>query len=196
MFDNISPKSLDTSKNHTKKKTIGYRERNEVKRSEFINEISEIPEERIVYVDETGIDQYLHRPYARAAKGQRVYGKISGKRFKRTSIVAGQRGGVIIAPLQYSGTMDSALFLLWFTTMLLPLLTPGSVIVMDNARFHCKSKLFPVAQQANCHLLFLPPYSPDLNRIEFFWAWLKARLRKVLLSFSSLDDALSDCFNA
>ena len=193
MFNNISPESLDTPKDYTKKKTIGYRERDEAKRAKFIDEL---PAERIVYVDETGIDQHLHRPYARAAKGQLVHGKISGKRFKRTSIVAGQCGGAIVAPLQYSGTMDSVLFLLWFTTMLLPLLAPGSVIVMDNARFHCKSKLLPVAQKAGCQLLFLPPYSPDLNRIEFFWAWLKARLRKVLLSFSSLDDAITDCFNA
>jgi transposase len=128
--------------------------------------------------------------------GSLVFGKISGKRFKRTSIVAAQCKGIIIAPLQYSGTMDSALFFAWFTTMLLPLLLPGSVIVMDNARFHCKSMLFPVAQKAGCRLLFLPPYSPDFNRIEFFWAWLKSRLRKVLPLFPSLDEAITDCFNA
>jgi len=80
--------------------------------------------------------------------------------------------------------------------MLLPFLVPGSVIVMDNARFHCKSKLLPAAQEAGCHILFLPPYSPDLNHIEFFWAWLKTRLRKLLPSFASLDDAIIDCFNA
>jgi len=149
-----------------------------------------------VYVDETGIDQYLYRPYGRADKGQPVYGKVSGKRYRRTSLVAGQCEKDIVAPLQYSGTMDSVLFLFWFTTMLLPLLAPGSVIVMDNARFHCKSKLLPAAHEAGCDILFLPPYSPDLNSIEFFWAWLKSRLRKILPSFSSFDDALSDCFNA
>lgn len=196
MFDNIRAKSLTSIKNYTKKKNIGYRERDEAKRAEFAAEISSIPDENIVYVDEMGINQCLHRPYARAFKGSPVFGKISGKRFKRTSIVAAQRKGTIIAPLQYSGTMDSALFLLWFTTMLIPLLLPGSVVVMDNARFHCKSKLSQVAQKAGCRLLFLPSYSPDFNRIEFFWAWLKSRLRKVLPSFSSLDDAITDCFNA
>jgi transposase len=149
-----------------------------------------------VYVDETGIEQCLYRPYARAAKGQPVYGQISGKKYKRTSIVAGQCDGRIVAPLQYSGTMDSALFLLWFITMLLPCLIPGSVIVMDNARFHCKSKLLTAAHAAECRIIFLPAYSPDLNRIEHFWAWLKARLRNILPLFSSLDDAITDCFNA
>lgn len=147
-------------------------------------------------MDETGINQYLYRPYARAAKGQPVYGKISGKRYKRTSIAAGQWGKDIVAPLQYSGTMDSVLFEFWFTTMLLPLLAPGSVIVMDNARFHCKSKLLLAAHEAGCDILFLPPYSPDLNNIELFWAWLKSRLRKILPLFLSLDDAITDCFNA
>jgi transposase len=139
-------------------------------------------------VDETGIDQYLYRPYARAFKGRPVYGKVSGKKYKRTSIVAGQSMDKIVAPLQYSGTMDSTLFLFWFTAMLLPCLSPGSVIIMDNARFHCKGKLLPTAQDAGCHIMFLPPYSPDLNRIEFFWAWLKAKLRKILPFRHSFDD--------
>lgn len=147
-----------------------------------------------MYVDETGIDQYLYRPYARAPKGLPTYGKISGRKYKRTSIVAGKCKKRILAPLQYSGTMDSVLFGYWFSTMLLPSVSRGSVIVMDNARFHQKKVLHELAGQAGCHVLFLPPYSPDLNPIEIFWAWLKARLRKILPDFDSLDDAISDCF--
>lgn len=147
-----------------------------------------------MYVDETGIDQYLYRPYARAARGIPAQGMISGKKYKRTSIVAGQCGKRILAPLQYSGTMDSALFAFWFQTMLLPSVEAGSVIVMDNARFHQKKVLAELAEQACCQVLFLPPYSPDLNPIEHFWAWLKASLRKILPLSLSLDAAISDCF--
>jgi len=157
--------------------------------------VRSIPEDRLVYVDETGIDQYLHRPYARSLRGCPVFGEISGKRYKRTSLVAGLCMKRITAPLQYSGTMDSVLFEFWFETMLLPCLEAGNVIVMDNARFHRKSVLSELAGRAGVHLLFLPPYSPDLNPIECFWAWLKDRLRKILPYFAALDDAISDCFN-
>jgi transposase len=157
--------------------------------------ISSIPPDTVVYVDETGIDRYLYRPYARSLKGISVQGKISGKKYERTSIAAGQCGKQIIAPLQYSGTMDSKLFTFWFEAKLLPQIRSGSVIVLDNARFHPKKVLYELANRVGCHVLFLPPYSPDLNPIEHFWAWLKARLRKILPSFPSLNAALLDCFN-
>lgn len=147
-----------------------------------------------MYVDETGMDQYLYRPYARAPRGLPVSGKIRGRRYRRTSIVAGQWGKRILAPLQYSGTMDSALFEFWFATLLLPTLESGSVIVMDNARFHRKSILHDLAKKSQCLVLFLPPYSPDLNPIENLWAWMKARLRKILPLFHSFDEPLMDCF--
>ena len=90
--------------------------------------------------------------------------------------------------------MDSSLFEFWFSNQLLPSLDKGSVIVMDNASFHSKRRLISVAQNAGCKLLFLPPYSPELNPIEKFWAWLKRFLRKFLPFFSSFDDALFAAF--
>ena len=82
-----------------------------------------------------GIDHYLYRPYARSIRGIPVHAAISGKKYKRTSIVAARVDGKIIAPMQYSGTMDSALFEAWFENMLLPLLDRNMVIVMNNASF-------------------------------------------------------------
>jgi len=101
--------------------------------------------------------------------------------------------GTILAPLQYGDTMDSGFFEKWFSDCLLPALPEGSVIVMDNATFHRKGRLFPIAREAGHVLLFLPPYSPELNPIEKFWAWLKRRLAKILPSHSSLDDAICAC---
>ena len=90
--------------------------------------------------------------------------------------------------------MDSKLFEFWFSNQLLPSLDKGSVIVMDNASFHSKKKLFSAAQNAGCKLLFLPPYSPELNPIEKFWAWLKCFLRKIFPHAPSFDDALFTAF--
>ena len=147
-----------------------------------------------MYVDETGIDTYIHREYGRSPKGERVQGKVSGKKYKRVGIVAGKLGKKIIAPLQYEGTMNHVLFELWFMNMLLPILIAGTTIVMDNASFHRKKKLQELAKAAGCKIIFLPPYSPNLNLIEHFWSTLKSRLKKILPMYLDFDRALYECF--
>lgn len=91
--------------------------------------------------------------------------------------------------------MDSQLFEYWFENYLMPKLQPSSTIIMDNASFHRKSKLFCLAQNFGHHIIFLPPYSPELNPIENFWNWLKKFLIKILPLFDNFEDALSYCFN-
>ena len=90
--------------------------------------------------------------------------------------------------------MDSSLFVFWFEKQFLPALPPGAVIVMDNASFHRKAQLIPLAQKYGFRLIFLPPYSPEFNPIENFWAWLKRYLRSTLSSFPSFDAAIFDAF--
>lgn len=90
--------------------------------------------------------------------------------------------------------MDSIFFEEYFETRLLPALPANTVIVMDNATFHRKSVLIPMAESMGHRIIFLPPYSPNLNRIEHFWAWLKRHLRKILPAHDSLDDAICSAF--
>ena len=161
---------------------------------EFLERLNTIPPQSLVYVDECGIDQYLYREYAYSPRGQKVVAHISGKKFKRTNIVAGICQGKWVAPMEYSGTTDRLLFEHWFENILLKEVSPGSVIVLDNATFHKKSVLHELARRRCCHVLFLPPYSPDLNPIEKKWAWLKKRLRNILHEFDSFDLALMSCF--
>ena len=149
---------------------------------------------RLVYVDEIGIDQYLYREYARAPIGQKGYAQISGKKFKRTNIVAGICEGQWVAPMQYNGTTDSILFECWFEKCLMKEVASGSIIILDNATFHRKRKLQEIAAFYGCDVWFLPPYSPDLNPIEKWWAWLKRKLREILHSFCHLDDAIASLF--
>ena len=145
-------------------------------------------------MDESGIDNYLYREYGWAKRGEKIYAQISGKKYQRTGIVAAQIQKEIIEPLQYDGTMDSLLFEAWFEFRLLPALPLNTTIVMDNASFHRKSRLILIAEKHGHNILFLPPYSPELNPIENFWSWLKDRLRSVLHCFDSFDEALQDCF--
>jgi transposase len=159
-----------------------------------VEKLKGIPPDQLIYVDEAGIDEYLYREYARAARGVKVYAKISGRKFYRVNIVAGICLGSWLAPLQYSGTTDSLLFEYWFENRLLKEAKTGSVIVLDNATFHKKAVLPGLAEKYGCTVLFLPPYSPDLNPIETKWAWLKRTLRKILPEFDSFDLALQDSF--
>ena len=92
--------------------------------------------------------------------------------------------------------MNSTLLEYWFEYQLLPALSKGSVIVMDNAAFHRKKQLLHIIEKKKKHnrLIFLPPYSPELNSIEKYWNWLKCHLKKILPLFNTFDDALFECF--
>ncbi|MDL2318432.1 IS630 family transposase [Eubacteriales bacterium OttesenSCG-928-A19] len=156
--------------------------------------MADVPTDCIAYVDETGIDTCIYREYGWSERGKPLVGTISGRKFKRTSIVAAQMGRSIFSPMQFQGTMDSTLFEQWFGEYLLPCMPPKTVIVMDNASFHRKRKLLTMAENAGFRLIFLPPYSPELNPVEKFWVWLKRFLRKTLSTHTSFDDALRSAF--
>jgi len=145
-------------------------------------------------VDETGIDNYLHREYGWAQRGKALLGSINGRKYKRTGIVAAQMGKSIVAPLIYDGTMDSILFEAWFESCLLPALPQNAAIVMDNASFHRKKQLIPLAEKTGHRLIFLPPYSPELNPIEHFWSWIKRFLKKNIQPHISFIDNLCVAF--
>ena len=121
--------------------------------------MTELSDYQRVYLDETGLDTYLFRPYARSLKGQIVKAQISGKKYKRLSLVATQIGNQLIAPMTYQNTMTSAFFEEWFEQWLLPELTQKSVIILDNARFHRIGVLRELAEKLGHKVLPLAPYS-------------------------------------
>lgn len=132
----------------------------------------------------------MHREHARAFRGEKVIGEVSGRRFARQSIVAAKRGKKILAPFGYPGTCNTKLFNFWVETILLPELKKGQTIIMDNAAIHKSTKTRELIENAGCKLLFLPPYSPDLNPIEHTWAHLKQKIRSLLHNSNSLSDAI------
>ncbi len=76
---------------------------------EYQEKIKDIPKEKIAYIDESGIDSCLYREYAYAPRGEKVYGEILGRKFKRTNIIAAKLGDKILTPMQYNGTTNSLL---------------------------------------------------------------------------------------
>ena len=132
------------------------------------------------YLDECGVDHRLYREWGRAPRGERIYEAVAGKRRERTSIIAASQKSRLVAPLVFQGSCNTEVVDTYFEKVLLPALPPGSVIVLDNARFHQSPTTAALAAAAGCELLFLPAYSPDLNPIEHIWASFKTRLRKDL----------------
>jgi len=144
----------------------------------------------LVFVDESGIDRYLHREHCRAPKGKQVYEAVPGRKFERCSIVAGKCGKEILAPFGYYGTCNSELFLKWVKEMLVPNLKKNQIVIMDNANIHKSPKIREAIEDAGCSLVYQPPYSPDLNPIEHFWSHLKQKIGALQQKFKSIFDAI------
>ena len=79
---------------------------------------------------------------------------------------------------------------IWLETCLIPVLEPGQRIIIDNATFHHGGRIAELIQAAGCEITYLPSYSPDLNRIEKCWAWIKSRIRKKLRNSDNLRQAI------
>ena len=146
----------------------------------FLRELEKIAGQPVFYLDECGVDHRLFREYGRAPKGERIYEAVAGKRRERTSIISASQQGRLVAPLVFQGSCNTEVVDAYFAQVLLPELPVGSVIVLDNARFHQSPTTQRLVEAAGCQLLFLPAYSPDLNPIEHLWAAFKTPLRKDL----------------
>lgn len=118
-------------------------------------------------------------------QGKRFYDLKSGKRSLRVSIMSGLCQGKLIAPLTFEGACNRLVFEKWLSEQLLPLLNPGQILILDNATFHKGEKIRELVESVGCELQYLPPYSPDLNKIEKYWFPIKNRVRK---SKGSIED--------
>jgi transposase len=151
-----------------------------VQRWLFRRELEKFAGRPVFYLDECGVDHRLYREHGRSPRGERIYEAVTGKRRERTSIMAASQQGRLVAPLVFQGSCTTEVVDAYFERVLLPELPPGSVIVLDNARFHQSPTTRRLVEAAGCQLFFLPACSPDLNPIEHLWAAFKTRLRQDL----------------
>ncbi len=163
---------------YTRKKTYGYRERDEDKRKKFLAKIRDKRPEQLVYIDESGMDNREDYGYGWNELGKRYYDLKSGKRSLRVSIISGLCEGKLVAPLTFEGSCNRVVFEKWLGEKLLPQLKTGQLVILDNASFHKSQKVRELIESVNCELEYLPPYSPDLNEIEHYWFPIKNRVRK------------------
>lgn len=143
-----------------------------------------------IQIDECGFEQSASRRYGYAPKGARVYGEVTGKTRPRTSLLAARMpDGRLEAAQLWEGTCDTAIFNQWLEEQFAPYLDYTHVVILDNAAFHKSKETEKIIRRHGAEILFLPPYSPDLNDIEHDFANLKNN--REYNNDASLDDIIA-----
>ncbi len=118
------------------------------------------------------------RRYGWGPKSCRVIGDAPHGHWKTTTFVAALRSSGFTAPLVVDGPMNGDVFLAYVEQQLVSTLKPGDVVIMDNLSSHKRVGVKQAIESVGAQLMFLPPYSPDLNPIELAFSKLKTLLRK------------------
>ena len=151
---------------------------------------------RLVFIDETGTSTNMVRLRGRCRRGERLIGRIPHGHWKTTTFVAGLRRDAITAPFVIDCPMNGEIFTTYLRRCLVPTLSPGDIVVMDNLASHKVAGVRSIIEEAGAALVYLPPYSPDLNPIEQALAKLKALLRKAAeRSIDALSNRIGSIFD-
>ena len=168
-----------------------------MKRSKFRCEIEDIPADDLIFLDESGISKNEAIEYGWAKKGERLHDLRNSSGNKVLNLIGALQQGKLLCPFAFEGTCDTEVFNFYLFQVLKPILNKKSVIILDNASFHRASKIDQLCKEVGCRVIFLPPYSPDLNKIEGYWHLVKTRLRKLLRDAKGdLMDLITDVFMA
>ncbi len=153
--------------------------------------------ERLIFIDETGVNTKMARLRGRAPRGERCRAAIPHGHWKTTTFTAGLRTSGMTAPMLLDGPMHGAAFLAYVEQVLVPELSPGDIVVMDNLPAHKVAGVRQAIEAKGARLLYLPPYSPDFNPIEMAFSKLKALLRKAAArTVDDLWDTIANCLDA
>jgi transposase len=149
---------------------------------------------KLVFIDETSASTNMTRRYGRGTRGERLVCKIPHGHWKTSTFIAALRHNRVTAPLLLDGAMNGQSFLAYVKQILAPTLKPGDIVVMDNVSVHQVAGVREAIEARGAILLYLPPYSPDLNPIEQFFSKLKAILRKAAArSIKNLWTVIGSC---
>jgi transposase len=147
-------------------------------RESFRTGQAKLDPKKLVFVDETGTSTKMVRVRGRCRKGKRLIGKAPFGHWKTTTFTAGLRFDGLVAPFVLDGPMNGQAFLVYVEKILVPTLSKGDKVIIDNLPAHKLKAVRKLIEARGAELIYLPPYSPDLNPIEMIFAKLKALLRK------------------
>jgi len=193
--------SLGQTRSDAKKKTLHAAEQSRPDvakgRAEWRDSQPSLNPGKLIFIDETWVKTNMVRLYGRSKRGTRLVDTSPQGHWKTSTFIAGLRADGVVAPAVFDGAINGDLFLDYVEQVLVPTLTHGDIVVMDNLSSHKKPAVREAIEAAGAALRFLPPYSPDLNPIEMLFAKLKAMLRaKALRTVDGLWNALgpiTDC---
>ncbi len=134
--------------------------------------------EKLVFIDETWASTNMARKNGRAPRGERLRASVPHGHWKTTTFIAGLRLSGLTAPFVLDGPINGPWFRAYVEQVLVPTLSAGDIVVMDNLGSHKAAGVREAIEEAGATLLYLPPYSPDFNPIEKAFSKLKALLRK------------------
>ncbi len=167
---------------HAQKKTAHATEQDRPdilkRREEWFDGQLDLDPERLVGSDETWASTNMARRHGRCRHGERLRSGVPHGHWKTTTLVAGLRRTGMVAPMVLDGPINRDAFVAYVRQVLVPVLSPGDIVIMDNLSSHKAPAARDAIEAAGARLLFLPPDSPDFNPIEQAFSKLKAHLRK------------------
>ncbi len=132
----------------------------------------------LVFLDESGTHVAMTPRYARAPRGERAYGRVPRNWGDNVTLIAALTPDGPGPAMTLAGAADGPAFVAYIRELLVPTLTPGQTLILDNLAVHKRAAVRRLIEACGCRPLFLPPYSPDYNPIELAFAKLKAALRR------------------
>lgn len=152
---------------------------------------------QLVFIDETWATTNMARRYGRSPRGQRLVASVPHGHWKTSTFLAALRHDSLTAPCVLDGAINGAAFRAYVEQFLAPTLKPGDLVVLDNLSSHKVAGVREAIEARGASLLYLPPYSPDLNPIEHVFAKFKGLLRKAAArTIDALWDAIGEATRA
>ncbi len=142
-----------------------------------MRDLPELDAARLVFIDESGAKTNMTRLRGRSRNGARLFSLAPHGHWCTTTMISSIRLNGQTAAMEVEGPSDGSVFREYVRVVLVPSLSPGDLVVMDNLRTHYDLEALQLIEACGASVKFLPPYSPDFNPIEKMWSKIKNRLR-------------------